>query len=80
MTFEYELNPQSIEHNSFRQIRELTQLDSFSLDEQQVVMRIVHSMGLPEAASQVRFSDNACASGRQALAQNASILCDVEMV
>lgn len=80
LKFEYELNPQTIEKNSFLQIRELTQLDSFSLDEQQVVMRIVHSMGLPEAASQVRFSLNACTAGRDALALNANILCDVEMV
>lgn len=80
MTFDYELNPQTIEQNSFRQIRELTSLDDFTLDEQQVVMRIVHSMGLPEAASFVRFSENACTSGKNALAQNATILCDVEMV
>lgn len=80
MKFEYELNPQTIEKNSFLQIRELTQLDKFSLDEQQVVMRIVHSMGLPDAASQVRFSLNACRAGRDALALNANILCDVEMV
>lgn len=80
MKFEYELNPQAIEQDSFRQIRALTQLESFSLDEQQVVMRIVHSMGLPEVSEHVRFSRNACSSGRKALANNAAILCDVEMV
>ena len=80
MKFEYELNPQAIEKDSFRQIRSLTELEAFSLDEQQVVMRVVHSIGLPEAAEHVRFSQNACQSGRQALAQDAPILCDVEMV
>lgn len=80
MSFSYEMNPQAIEQESFRQIRELTELSDFSLDEQQVVMRIVHSMGLPEVAASVRFSQNACQVGRAALAKNSAILCDVEMV
>lgn len=80
MSFSYEMNPQTIEKESFRQIRELTKLSDFSLDEQQVVLRIVHSMGLPEVADAVRFSQQACQSGRAALAKNCPILCDVEMV
>lgn len=80
MSFSYEINPQAIEKESFRQIRELTKLSEFSLDEQQVVMRIVHSMGLPDVSEAVRFSQNACQSGRIALANNCAILCDVEMV
>lgn len=43
-------------------------------------MRVVHSIGMPEVAAQVRFSDNACESGLKALADHAPILCDVEMV
>ncbi|MFT2111109.1 precorrin-8X methylmutase [Marinomonas sp. 2405UD68-3] len=80
MSFSYEINPQTIEVDSFRQIRNLTDLSSFSKDEQQVVMRIVHSMGLPEVADSVRFSRNACQFGRDALANHCDILCDVEMV
>ncbi len=80
MNFSYEINPQSIEKDSFRQIRSLTNLTSFSQDEQQVVMRIVHSMGLPDVADSVRFSRHACQSGREALSKNCTILCDVEMV
>jgi precorrin-8X/cobalt-precorrin-8 methylmutase len=80
MSFSYEMNPQTIEKESFRQIRELTKLSDFSLDEQQVVLRIVHNMGLPEVADAVRFSQQACQSGRAALAKNCPILCDVEMV
>ncbi|WP_191600901.1 precorrin-8X methylmutase [Marinomonas algicola] len=80
MSFSYEMNPQTIEKESFRQIRELTKLSDFSLDEQQVVLRIVHSMGLPEVVDAVRFSQQACQSGRAALAKNCPILCDVEMV
>ncbi len=80
MPFDYIISPQSIEQESFRQIRELTNLDGLSREQQQVVMRIVHSVGIPEVAEQVRFSTNACESGLAALAANAPILCDVEMV
>jgi len=80
VTYQYDPTPQGIENESFRQIRELTQLDHLSRDAQQVVMRVVHSLGLPDVAEQVRFSDHACKSGRAALAQNCPILCDVEMV
>lgn len=76
----FEKNPQAIEQDSFRQIRELTELSQFDRDQQQVVMRVVHSLGLPEVAQYVRFSDQAVAAGRQALAAKAPILCDVEMV
>lgn len=80
MQFEYEKNPVAIEKESFRQIRELVALDAFSDDEQQVVMRIVHSLGLPHLSEQVRFSEDACAAGKAALEKNCAVLCDVEMV
>lgn len=80
MDFSYDASPQGIEQESFRQIRELTDLDGLTREQQQVVMRVVHSVGLPEVAPLVRFSQNACEKGREALADNCSILCDVEMV
>ncbi|WP_415894885.1 precorrin-8X methylmutase [Neptuniibacter sp. PT34_22] len=80
MAFEYEINPQAIEKDSFRQIRELTELSHFDRKQQQVVMRIVHSLGMPELAEQVRFSKNACEAGMAALSKECEILCDVEMV
>ncbi|MCJ8273232.1 MAG: precorrin-8X methylmutase [Psychrosphaera sp.] len=78
--YNYELNPQAIEAQSFRQIRELTNLDGLSPEQQQVSMRIVHSVGIPEIAAQVRFSENACDQGLLAIEKNRPILCDVEMV
>ncbi len=80
MTFIYEKNPKIIEQKSFAEIRELSDLSHFDKEQQQVVMRIIHSLGLPHLASQVRFSKNACISGMEALAQECTILCDVEMV
>jgi len=80
MPFEYVVSPQTIEAQSFLQIRKLTQLDHLSREQQQVVMRIVHSVGIPEVAEHVRFSHQACESGIAALSSDAPILCDVEMV
>jgi len=80
MSYHYEINPNKIEVESFRQIRQLTALDHLSREQAQVVMRIVHSVGMPEIAAQVRFSANACSSGIKAVAAESPILCDVEMV
>jgi len=80
VTFHFEVDPKLIEQDSFKQIRELTPLDGLNAAQQQVVMRIVHSVGLPEVAAQVRFSANACDKARDALKANNPILCDAEMV
>lgn len=80
MSFDYVRDPSAIEQESFRQIRTLTNLTGLSPEEQQVVMRIVHTTGLPEVAQQVRFSASACEKGRAALVNPQRILCDVEMV
>ena len=77
---DYETDPLAIERESFRQIRELTDLADFSEAEQQVAMRVVHSLGLPEVATALRFSEAACDAGMAALARECPILCDVEMV
>jgi precorrin-8X/cobalt-precorrin-8 methylmutase len=80
MPVDYVINPTAIERESFRIIRELADLDAFDATEQQVVMRIIHSLGMPEVSSAVRFSANACAAGIAALERDCPILCDVEMV
>jgi precorrin-8X/cobalt-precorrin-8 methylmutase len=80
MKFEYIHDPTLIEQESFRQIRALTELEHLSIEAQQVVMRVVHSVGIPSVAAQVKLSENACQAGIQALKNGATILCDVEMV
>lgn len=78
--FEYQKDPKKIEQESFRQIRELTSLSHLQREQQQVAMRIVHSLGMPHVVEQLRFSDNACEHGIRALASGGHIICDVEMV
>ncbi|MEM7565423.1 MAG: precorrin-8X methylmutase, partial [Pseudomonadota bacterium] len=77
---DYEIDPARIEQESFRQIRELTDLEGLSREQQQIAMRVVHSLGHPEVATQIRFSEQACEAGMQALKDERPILCDVEMV
>jgi len=80
MPFNYKTNPQDIERESFRQIRALTNLEGMTREQQQVIMRIVHGIGIPEVAAQVRFSAMACEKGLWALSEHKPILCDAEMV
>ena len=56
MSYNYIKDPTEIERNSFMQIRQLTDLGGLSIEQQQVVRRIVHTVGIPEIASLVRFS------------------------
>jgi precorrin-8X/cobalt-precorrin-8 methylmutase len=80
MPVDFETDPAAIERESFRRIRALADLDGLSEAEQQVAMRIVHSLGLPEVVAALRFSAAACDAGIAALKQECPILCDVEMV
>ena len=80
MQFDYEIDPQAIERNSFAMIRELADLSAFDAEQTQVAMRVIHSAGDPALAAQLRFSAGACDAGRRALAAQAPILCDVEML
>jgi len=80
VSYNYIKDPREIEKQSFQQIRALTDLSGLSQPQQQVVMRVVHSVGIPQVAGQVRFSENACSAGMAALQRQCPILCDVEMV
>ena len=80
VSYNYIKDPREIEKQSFKQIRALTDLSGLTLQQQQVVLRVVHSVGIPQIAGQLRFSENACSAGMAALQQQCAILCDVEMV
>jgi len=80
LQFNYQPDPIAIEQESFRQIRELADLSGFDTEQQQIVMRLVHSLGEPALAGQTLISANAVSAGCDALRDNAPILCDVEMV
>ncbi len=70
----------AIYRRSFAIIREETDLSRFSDDEADLVVRMVHACGSPEAASHVAFGGGFVAAARAALASGAPILCDSKMV
>lgn len=76
----YISNPARIEEESFKQIRERCDLSAFSQDEQQIVMRIVHTCGVPEIAQKIHFSQNAINTGLSVIKNRDAVICDVEMV
>jgi len=77
---DYLKDPHKIEEKSFQLIRAATDLSGFDENEQQLVMRLVHTSGNPDIARQVRVSAAAIDAGMAALNRDATVLCDVEMV
>jgi len=70
-----------IEARSFEIIdREAPDRRGFSVDQWEVVRRLIHTTGDVELASLVRFSQNAIASGIAALRRGAAIYADSNMI
>jgi len=70
----------AIYQRSFAIIRAEADLAGFSLEEADIVVRMIHACGLVEAARQIVFGGGLVAAARGALAAGAAILCDAEMV
>jgi precorrin-8X/cobalt-precorrin-8 methylmutase len=65
---------------SFAIIRAETDLSSFSPEEAEVAVRMIHACGLTEAGKQIVFGNGLVAAARAALQAGAAILCDAQMV
>jgi precorrin-8X/cobalt-precorrin-8 methylmutase len=70
----------TIYERSFAIIRAETDLSCFSVEEADIVVRMIHACGVVEAARDVMFGENFVAAARGALAAGAPIFCDAEMV
>ena len=77
---DYLKDPEAIERQSFALIRKKTDLSGFDPDQQQIVMRLVHTCGNPDIAKHARISKGAISAGIDALDRQYPVLCDVEMV
>ena len=80
MSHEYLRDGTAIYQRSFAIIRAETDLSRFSDEEADVVIRMVHACGSPEAAAHIEFGRGLVAAARAALKEGAPILCDSEMV
>jgi precorrin-8X/cobalt-precorrin-8 methylmutase len=65
---------------SFAIIRAEADLSSFSAEEADIAVRMIHACGQVEAAQHFVFGGKLVAAARTALANGAPILCDAEMV
>ncbi len=76
----YERQPDRIYHQSFSLVRKEADLQRFTGLEADIVVRIIHSCGMVDLASDLRFSAGFADAGRRALMEGAPILCDSNMV
>jgi len=78
--YDYLRDGAAVYERSFAIIRAETDLSRFSEDEADIVVRMVHACGSPDAAAHVVFGNGLAAAARTAIASGAPILCDSEMV
>ncbi len=70
----------AIYEKSFAMIRSESDLSKVPADLEKLVVRLIHSCGIPEIVPDIAASPQAGTIGRAALAQGAAILCDAHMV
>lgn len=80
MSHVYETDGAAIYRQSFATIRAEADLERFTLEEEQVVVRMIHAAGMVGLESHARFTPGMVTSARAALQSGAPILCDVRMV
>jgi len=70
----------AIYERSFAIIRAEADLSSFSAEEADVAVRMIHACGQVEVAQHIVFGSEVVTAARRALAAGAPIFCDAEMV
>lgn len=80
MPYAYETDGAAIYRQSFATIRGEADLAAFSPDEEQVAVRMIHAAGMVDLAQYIKFSPGSVSAARNALADDAPILCDARMV
>ena len=80
MNYKYEKSGDKIYKKSFSIIRSETNLESFTKEEEQIVVRMIHSSGLTSINTQVSFSKNFVQVAKKAIKSGGNIICDTNMV
>jgi precorrin-8X/cobalt-precorrin-8 methylmutase len=78
--YDYERDGSEIYRRSFAIIRAESDLARFSSIEEHVAVRLIHTSGMVELASDIEFSNGFAEAARSALRRGAPILCDAKMV
>jgi len=77
---DYIRDGQAIYRQSFATIRAEADLSAIPADLEKLAVRVIHACGMVDVVQDLRFSADAGAIGRAALAAGAPILCDARMV
>lgn len=80
MPHSYETDGAAIYRQSFATIRAEAELSRFTPEEEGVVVRMIHALGLVGLEAHVAFTPGMVGLARAALAAGAPILCDARMV
>jgi precorrin-8X/cobalt-precorrin-8 methylmutase len=76
----YETDGAAIYRQSFATIRAEADLTRFTVDEEPVVVRMIHAAGMVGLEAGIRFTSGMARVARAALQNGAPILCDARMV
>jgi precorrin-8X/cobalt-precorrin-8 methylmutase len=76
----YETDGAAIYRQSFATIRAEAELTRFTVDEEPVVVRMIHAAGMVGLEAGIRFTSGMARVARAALQNGAPILCDARMV
>ena len=80
MPHSYQTDGAAIYAESFATIRAEADLSRFTLEEEVVVVRMIHAAGMVGLEDHIRFSPGVAIAARAALEAGAPILCDARMV
>src|SRR5260370_16957081 len=75
----YLKDPAEIYRLSFEIIRREAGIARLPADIASLAVRLIHACGMPDIVDHLAFSDDVVASGRDALAKGAPILCDTAL-
>jgi precorrin-8X/cobalt-precorrin-8 methylmutase len=80
MLHSYETDGAAIYRQSFAIIRAEAELARFAVDEEQLVVRMIHAAGMVGLETKIRFTPGMASVARAALQNGAPVLCDARMV
>ncbi|MCS4489355.1 precorrin-8X methylmutase [Corynebacterium sp. ES2794-CONJ1] len=80
MSFSYITDGDEIYRQSFAMIREESDLSTFTTEQSQIAVRMIHAAGETDLARDIEFSPDAVTSAREAFFQGRPIITDVTMV
>jgi precorrin-8X/cobalt-precorrin-8 methylmutase len=78
--YDYERDAAEIYRRSFAIIRREAALERFSPPEERIAVRLIHTCGMVELASDILFSSGFAEAASGAIRRGAPILCDTKMV